>query len=157
MKNIVLLAFLFLNIVSSKAQEKDTVIIIIDDRLENVEIIENTDEKNNLGFKIVINCNYYGGDELDHTVLKKLFHSQGNIKDVKMPEIILPKSKLEKYIQVTDKWISEQNKLYQIKKHIGLTPWDKVNYVIFKKELECPKTNSITLHQVVIAFGEESD
>ena len=154
----ILIGLLVTIVFSVEAQQKDTLLFLVD---RNLDIVDFRIEKRlyeTKSFVIAINCNYYGeNNDFAKTFFDELLEDFGADMIVKEPKITIAKCNISKYDTLNVKWLSAQKSLQCIMDRVGTYNFDKYYYVVFKEDLNDLTKDSVVMHQCVIAYAESED
>lgn len=155
----ILIGLLIPILFSAKAQQKDTLLFIVDQDLDIVDYRMEKRFYETKSFVIAVDCKYYGeDDDFAKTVFFELREdfSNNNII-VNKPKLKLSKSQLSKYDTLNVEWLYKQKSLRDIMDKVGFYNFEKYYYIIFKEDLDDTKRDSITIHQCMIGYNEEEN
>ncbi|MBN2597185.1 MAG: hypothetical protein JXR82_10420 [Marinifilaceae bacterium] len=153
-----LIALLVMIVFSVEAQQKDTLLFLIDRKLDIVDFRIEKRFYETESFVIAVDCEYFGeNNDFAKAVFDELLEDFRNKIAVKEPKITIAKCNIPKYDTLNVEWLSEQKSLQGIMERVGFYNLDKYYYVVFKEDLNDLTKDSVTLHQCILRFAESED
>jgi len=141
-----------------EAQQKDTLLFLVDRKLDIVDYRMEKRFNETESFVIAIDCNYYGDDDdFAKAVFDELLEDFGNRIVVNEPKITINKSCISRYDRLNGTWLSEQKSLQGIMQRVGFYNFDKYYYVVFNEDLNDLTKDSVVMHQCLLRFAEFED
>jgi len=151
----VLIGLLVMIVFSVEAQQKDTLLFLVDRKLDNVDFRVEKRLYKIKSFVIALDCNYYGEeDNFAAAVLEELLEDFGGYMTVEEPKITIAKNDISRFDSLNFIWLSKQKSLQGIMDKVGTYNFDKYYYVIFKEDLNDFTKDSVVMHQCVIGYNE---
>ena len=164
MKTLITIGFIAILSLVSKSQpiSSDTVVCIIDTTKSYVKFVANpcANRDPKCRWQISIQGHYYDIERPENKNFACIVFEENESENIHYDYNYPFHFKIQKKIIKdrfnikTEEWINKQTDLDTLTRRIGYMPRLQRNFIIFKQDFDNAKTDSVTMHRVIVGYCE---